>query len=263
VEKTQNPISEPKHISPDNNNNNNNKSHLSINSNDKNVTATKDHYEKETFPQHTRSGPYKESNKQFRFTVSSLHPIQLHELLEETEEDVKTMQHLKSKRDTFIRKMSFCNLEIDPSGQLLLSIIYYSFTWIHFISLEFVFLLSDINAEEQNSTTIFVFSITSVFISTTGMTVTSHLSSSSSESSDDNEIFDWDHTNDDLTKQIEEQGTPLPEEAKIVSNLAFLVKVPTWRDEEWIQDLERQQKTKEFSQTSSASVLSLNSKQTV
>jgi hypothetical protein len=95
------------------------------------------------------------------------------------------------------------------------------------------------------------------------MTVMSHLSSSSSESSDDNEIFDWDQTNDNLAKQIEKQGPPLPDEAKMVSNLAFLVKVPTWRDEEWIQDLEKQ-KSKETSQTSSsAPVFTLDSRQTI
>jgi hypothetical protein len=35
-------------------------------------------------------------------------------LLEETEEDRKTMLRLKSKRDIFIRKMSFHNVDIDP-----------------------------------------------------------------------------------------------------------------------------------------------------
>jgi hypothetical protein len=128
------------------------------------------------------------------------------ELLEETEEDQKTMQRLKSQRDIFIRQMSYCNLDIDPSG----------------------------------------------------VAVVSHVSSSS-ESSDENDTFDWDHANETLTKEIAGQGNPLPEEAKLVSNLALLVKAPTWRNEEWIDDLEKQKAKEKRVTISTVSASSSNS----
>jgi hypothetical protein len=85
-----------------------------------------------------------------------------------------------------------------------------------------------------------------------GMNVVSHLSSSSSDESttdedinENDESFDWNRAEDILNKEIEEQGAPLPEEAKIISNLAFLLKVPRWRDEEWITNLQKE-KTKEL-----------------
>jgi hypothetical protein len=63
-----------------------------------------------------------------------------------------------------------------------------------------------------------------------------------SDSESSSSGMDWEDPNFELQidKQIKELGEPLPEETALLSNLQSMLKIPTWKNEGWIQTLQEE-----------------------